>query len=118
MADIGKTDIINCDKGYSTGQLTSDQKMFLVDNTPCQPMGPFPRDNMGRSFSTFYYNKTNKSGLKTERLWLYYSPILNKCYCQPCWLFAKFIDNMANGFNDWIHLNQAINRHEQSLETE
>lgn len=107
------TDITITDKGNYTGKLTSDQKRIIIDNKPSRPLGPFIRDDKGRSFSTFFYTKINKSGIKTERLWLCFSPILNQCYCQPCWLFSTEEDRFANGFNDWIHLHQAITRHEQ-----
>lgn len=112
-AIINVIDEIQTDKAYYTGELTSDQKRIIIDNKPSRPLGPFIRDENGRSFSNFFYTKINKSGIKTERLWLCFSLILNQCYCQPCWLFSREKDSIANGFNDWFHLNQAITRHEQ-----
>lgn len=111
-----KTEYLKNDKGYyEDRKLTNAEKRFLVDTEPCRPLGPFPKDSKGRKFSTFFYNKTNKSGIKTERLWLCYSKILDKCYCLPCWLFGQADDTMAVGYNDWTHLQQGINRHEEKL---
>lgn len=94
--------------------LSDQEKRFIVDNKPCRPSGPFPKDKNNRSFSSFYYAETSKSGIKTERWWLCYSLKLDVGYCQPCWLFSKsqIPDPLARGFSDWIHLNQALKRHE------
>lgn len=111
------TVLIKTDKGYYDPNevLTDIQKIFLVANKPCRPLGPFPKDDKGKSFSAFYYTKTCMSGIKTERLWLCYSKILDKCYCLPCWLFGQANDAIASGYNDWRHLQQAISRHEQKV---
>lgn len=102
------------DKGYyADKELTIAEKKFLVDNEPCRPLGPYTKNSKGRSFSSFFYTNVNKSGIKTERLWLCYSKILNKCYCLPCWLFGQADDVLARGSDDWSHLQQTISRHEQ-----
>lgn len=109
--------VLKTDKGYYDPNevLTDEKKRFLVANEPCRPLGPFPKDDKGRSFSAFYYTKTSMSGIKTERLWLCYSKIMDKCYCLPCWLFGQANDVIGSGYNDWRHLQQAISRHEQKL---
>ncbi|GBP90550.1 hypothetical protein EVAR_64670_1 [Eumeta japonica] len=45
--------------------------------------------------------------------------ILQKAYCEPCWLFAnpasKKIQNVwMEGYDDWKHIVDAIERHETS----
>lgn len=109
--------LLKNDKGhYGNRQLTTAEERFLVEIHPNQPNGPFPRDSNGRSFSNFYHKKTLQSGLVTERSWLYYSSILNQCYCLPCWLFSESKDSLATGFNGWIHLHQTLSRHESKNE--
>jgi len=62
---------------------------------------------------------TTKSGLQIPRLWLCYSILLNRVYCETCWLFANrnqkgFKNNWIVGINDWHHMNDKINDHEKS----
>lgn len=102
------------DKANFGVTLSNQEKRFIIDNEPCRPLGPFPKDINNRSFSSFYYSELSKSGIKTERWWLCYSMKLNECYCQPCWLFCKLQkpDQFVRGFSDWNHLNRIIKRHE------
>lgn len=106
------------DKGNYCRNLTNAAKKNIIDAGPCRPVGPFKLDKNNRSFSTFYYTIRSKSGIVTHRMWLCYSSMLDKCYCQPCWLFARGVKtgSFADGFNDWVHLNQALKRHEASEE--
>jgi hypothetical protein len=60
---------------------------------------------------------TTKAGIKVPRMWLCYSLVLNKVYCESCWLFAdrknhKLKLNWINGINDWQQLTQKIIKHE------
>ena len=101
--------LLTNDKGhYGNRHLTTVEKCFLIELNSNRPDGPFPRDSNDRGFSNFYYNKTLKSVLVTERSWLCYSSILNQCYCLPCWIFSESKDSLATGFNDWIHLQQTL----------
>ena len=47
-----------------------------------------------------------------DRTWVCYSPNLNKCYFEPCWLFAdrgKLISfAWVDGINDWKGLSKKI----------
>lgn len=58
----GEESVIKNDMGCYVGELTPDQKKFLIVIKPCRPMGPFPRDSKGRSFSNFFYYKISKDG--------------------------------------------------------
>jgi hypothetical protein len=49
-----------------------------------------------------------------QKTWLCFSPKLNQCYCQPCWLFSSIENKMSLGFDDWSHLSKAINSREVS----
>jgi hypothetical protein len=53
--------------------------------------------------------------LTLQRIWLSYSPLADKCYCTPCWLFSG-TPNQAwtEGTNDWKNLSRNIERHENS----
>lgn len=111
------------DKGHfpSPTQLSLEDIKFIVRLGFCRPNLDFPKDtcgtNKGRGFSSFMYNMKTDSGLILPRFWLCYSPKLNVCYCQPCWLFSDCsqADLWKEGFNDWSHLSRAVQRHEQSL---
>ncbi|KAF3844575.1 hypothetical protein F7725_007738 [Dissostichus mawsoni] len=57
--------------------------------------------------------------MKFPRSWMCYSPKLDCCYCEPCWLFANrkapFYNNAwVNGIKDWKHLSTKIERHEST----
>lgn len=58
-------------------------------------------------------------GCKISRIWLCYSVVLEKTYCETCWLFADrrgimFKTNWINCIDDWQHLSQKIIKHEVS----
>uniref|UniRef100_A0ABD2VWT0 DUF4371 domain-containing protein n=2 Tax=Trichogramma kaykai TaxID=54128 RepID=A0ABD2VWT0_9HYME len=80
-------------------------------------MGPFLKDSNQRSFSSdYYYLKTNDSFLKLPRLWLCYSKVLEKAYCEHCWLFADpknphFRWEWIEGINVWQGLSKKIKKH-------
>lgn len=107
------------DRGhYHQNELDPKVKKFIMRCGPCRPEGPFPNDENNRSFSTYYYTTKNKGGVSIQRQWMCYSPKLNHCYCEPCWLFgdrsrmkfSKWID----GTSDWQNLSTKIKRHENS----
>ncbi|GBP04903.1 Zinc finger MYM-type protein 1 [Eumeta japonica] len=106
------------DKG-NLKELTDQVKRFVIENGHCKPKGPFLKDSDNRSFLEKHYYIVSKSGVKLERTWLSYSLILQKAYCEPCWLFAnrasKKIQNVRmEGYDDWKHIVDAIERHETS----
>lgn len=54
---------------------------------------------------------------KIQRKWLIYSEYKNAVYCFNCKLFDSKVHSPFsdyNGFNDWKHLSQALERHERS----
>lgn len=76
------------------------------------------KSNQRRFSSDFYYVST-KMGSKIPRIWLCYSVVLQKAYCETCWLFADrkgimFKTSWINGIDDWQHLTQKIIKHELS----
>ncbi|XP_025419683.1 uncharacterized protein LOC112690005 [Sipha flava] len=111
------------DRGHFEDIISSDMKYSIVSYGPCRPIINFPYSPDGsgvlRKFSASYYNMTTKSGLQIPRLWLCYSILLNRVYCETCWLFANrnqkgFKNNWIVGINDWHHMNDKINDHEKS----
>ncbi|CAI6372769.1 unnamed protein product [Macrosiphum euphorbiae] len=62
---------------------------------------------------------STKMGSRIPRTWLCYSVILDKVYCEVCWLFANrrnssFTPEWIDGINDWQHLSQKVKLHEQN----
>ena len=78
------------DRGnFSENILDANTKRYILNMGPCKPKGPFPIDTNNRCFSVGHYTTTTQAGIKLPRSWLCYSPKLDACYCEPCWLFAK-----------------------------
>ncbi|XP_053150025.1 zinc finger MYM-type protein 1-like [Hemicordylus capensis] len=105
------------DKGLFSEPLSSDEKCFIISNGPCQPPGPFPQHSKSnRRFSKHFYSAFSKSGLKLQRTWLCYSPILDQAYCQPCWLFSQDRERgWVKGIRDWHNLKRKIEIHEGAV---
>jgi len=78
--------------------ISSNLKKQILSYGPCKPSINFPSNNIfsdenetmksSRHFSKDYYYMTTKAGVKVPRMWLCYSLVLNKVYCESCWLFA------------------------------
>jgi hypothetical protein len=110
------------DRAHFNVNITDAQtKRFIVEHGPCRPKGPFVKDvaQKQRCFSESFYEISSKSGLKISRSWLCYSPILDRAYCQPCWLFGDrrrpgYQSIWAEGVRDWKHLSAKISTHEKS----
>ncbi|KAF0709878.1 zinc finger MYM-type protein 1-like, partial [Aphis craccivora] len=99
----------------------SDIKRSIIAFGPCKPVIEFPKNNDGRKFSSNFYFVSARSGSKIPRSWLCYSTVLDRAYCESCWLFANrkstsFKSEWINGINDWKHLSQSIQRHEISTQ--
>lgn len=97
--------------------LSIEDKTFIVEYGTCRPDIVFPLNANGRCFDKSFYYTVSKGGLHISRLWLCYSPELQKCYCQPCWLFGdKNIKRQEwiQGFDDWNQTARGIKRHENS----
>lgn len=117
------------DRGHFPETLTSSSlKKQIILYGPCKPSDKYvlcsnPMVTDGKSnprrFSSDYYYALTKMGSKIPRIWLCYSVVLEKTYCETCWLFADrrgimFKTNWINGINDWQHLTQKIIKHEVS----
>jgi len=62
---------------------------------------------------------STKMGNHIPRSWLCYSIILDKAYCENCWLFSNrqsshFTPEWIEGIDDWQHLSQKVKTHEQN----
>lgn len=117
------------DRGHFPETLTSSNlKKQIIIYGPCKPSDAFvlclnsmytvEKSNQRRFSSDFYYVST-KMGSKIPRIWLCYSVVLQKAYCETCWLFADrkgimFKTSWINGTDDWQHLTQKIIKHELS----
>lgn len=116
--------ILSSDRGLHDPNIKDDgMKREIIAKGPCQPKGPFRRDEKqnNRCFSESYYYKMSKAGVQLPRAWLCYSPTKNFAYCEPCWLFANrsassFNEAWINGISDWVHLSDRIKTHEYSRE--
>lgn len=97
------------DRGHFPETLTSLKKQIILYG-PCKlsdkyvfcskSMVPDGKSNP-RHFSSDYYALT-KIGSKIPRVWLCYSVVLEKTYCETYWLFAvMFKTNWINGIDDW-----------------
>lgn len=125
---------LNCEFPSDRGRFpdiinNSNLKRQIIAFGPCKPDIKFPLDSTWcqdnenkkcRKFSVEYYFTTNLAGQKIPRSWLCYSVILDKAYCESCWLFSDrthpyFKSNWIKGINDWRHLSQKINKHEISI---
>lgn len=117
------------DRGHFSETITSSNlKRQIILYGPCKPKGNFilcsnlinsDKKNYLRHFSSEFYYTITKMGSKIPRIWLCYSVILQKVYCESCWLFANRNDtsfkiNWINGIDDWQHLGQKIVKHEIS----
>lgn len=109
------------DKGlFDDPVLTPEEKRFIIAAGSCRPRGPFPIDEATKShFSEYFYDLTNKAGVKIPRRWLCYSTILDCVYCEPCWLFADrqsphFQSSWIDGIRAWRKLTTKIHEHEKS----
>lgn len=79
-------------------------KLFIKRYRHCRPPGSFLITNIfgvNKSLHLFYSVKS-KSGANTIRKWICYSPKLDRCYCEPCWLFTDSTTLKNDFFNSWI----------------
>lgn len=97
----------------------------LVEIGPCQPGFNnndyvFPKNESGKQFSSNWYNKEVKSGMRCKRNWLVYSPKSNKMFCFPCFLFRSVSQhsyqwsNPEKGVSNFRKGYEKIIKHEKS----
>ena len=94
--------------------VNSDRKRYIIS----QPPGPFPKDQKGRSFSSYHYHFLS-ANVRIQRQWLCYSSKNNFVYCRYCWLFGNVDDPTyqsfwVTGVTDWPQLSKKIRKHESS----
>jgi len=89
-------------KKFPTDRGNFDESMLISANfkrsiilyEPCRPITfefPFTPDGGGynRKFTSHFYLKTVKSGIRISGLWLCCFIILDRVYCETCWLFSN-----------------------------
>ncbi|GJS91507.1 zinc finger MYM-type protein 1 [Tanacetum coccineum] len=100
--------------------LRSHMKDELVSKWPIRETNlDYPKDKIGRHFSSEFYERKLRNGDCIDRKWLVYSKELDKVFCFCCKLFKNAISKsqLSNvGTNDWKHLSTALNKHENSSE--
>ncbi|GAB2293299.1 hypothetical protein Dimus_038258 [Dionaea muscipula] len=95
---------------------------FLVEKGPIRKViddDDFPRDHIGRHFSSAYYIRYLSNGDKHDRKWLIYSDVVDKVYCFCCKLFKEDGNKTVlatNGYTDWRNIGQRLKSHETSNE--
>ena len=92
------------DRGYFPGDISDAAlRRTIIEHGPCRPKDPkyFSSRDEKKNFSLEYYSKI-VDNVTIPRLWLCYSPSLQKPYCEVCWLFSdrnnrsnRDIHNMA-----------------------
>ena len=108
------------DRAHFPSRVSDELRNLIVNFGPCRPKGPFPvNEEFGRrSFSEKNYHATS-GGITIQRLWLCFSPQLNRPYCQSCWLFGdqsaqqkEWIDGVPGNPN---HYGIKIKSHENTV---
>ena len=97
--------------------LSDKVRMAIIENGPKQiTKFHFPTDEKGRSFSVAYFSKNLSNGETVNRNWLLYSKSKNSVYCYCCKMFSSDNSPLSdeNGFSDWQHLSQCLERHEKA----
>lgn len=100
--------------------LNSKFKDLLVEKGPIRETNiNYPKDNIGRHFSNEFYVRKICNGDCYDRKWLVYSKELDRVFCFCCKLFkdGRSQSQLASvGLNDWKHLGNRLNLHENSCE--
>lgn len=97
----------------------------LVEIGPCQPGFNnndyvFQENELGKHFSSNWYNREVKSEMSCKRNWLVYSPKANKMFCFPCFLFRSISQhsyqwsNPKKGVSNLRKGYEKIIKHEKS----
>lgn len=114
------------DRGHFTENITDrDLKTLIMQHESCRPLGPFEYvDDEGNAivnFSARYYSKYIDN-MSVQRLWLCYSIVMQKPYCEVCWLFADRSSPNYGNHRGWVNgvsgslhnMLAKIKRHETS----
>ncbi|XP_062006039.1 uncharacterized protein LOC133723237 [Rosa rugosa] len=100
--------------------LDSKMRDLVVEKGPITEYDiNFPKDELGRHFSSEFYVRKLLNGESFARKWLIYSKELDKVFCFCCKLFktARSRSQLASdGIKDWKHLGTTLNLHENNSE--
>ncbi|XP_073138470.1 uncharacterized protein [Henckelia pumila] len=100
--------------------LDTKMKDLLVEKGPIKEVNfEYPRDELGRNFSSEYYNIVLPNKTSHEKKWLVYSKELDKVFCFCCKLFKTLQSRSQlaeEGSRDWKHLSEKLREHEKSRE--
>ena len=78
------------DRALFTRNVSSELRELILNYGPCRPQGPFPiNKEFGRLIFSEKHCSLISGGVKIERLWLCFSSIMKRPYCQICWLYGK-----------------------------
>jgi len=110
-------------------QITSEYLAHMTSIGPCQPLASdipgkmFPKrkqNNIARSFNENYYYKVLPDKSTVKRIWVSYSPLVDRVFCIVCKLFGttkgKTNSLSREGTNDWQHISTRLNEHESSID--
>ena len=93
---------------------------LLVEKGPItDEISSFPKDEVGRHFSSKYYIRTLPNGESCYRKWLVYSKELDAVFCFCCKFFKTACSKSQladQGSSDWKHLGNMLKNHENSSE--
>ncbi|KAK2655261.1 hypothetical protein Ddye_008313 [Dipteronia dyeriana] len=110
---------LNIDDPRNWDNIHQNVKDFLVERGPKRDNDViFPKDNLGRHFSSSYNIQNLPNGEKHDRKWLVYSVSLDKVFCFCCKLFKQDrnktqLGQLANdGFKDWKNISVRLTSHE------
>nr|CAI5843870.1 unnamed protein product [Callosobruchus analis] len=111
--------IISSDRGNFGDNLTECEPKIIFKLGPFKPQGPFSKSFRTDLFRLINNSYFNQAGIKIIRLWLCYSNVLNKPYCQFCWLLAdhqnkSYSSAWVNGVSVRSNFTQTILDHEKS----
>ena len=113
-----ESDALSDDPGLWPTVVNDRERCELVKIGPVQQQSEFPKNAMGRRFTTANYYMQMKNGERISRTWLVYSKVEDAAMCFCCHLFGKGDTQLSStsGFNQWKNLQAHLKYHERSAE--